>query len=87
MPETVSIGRARAADQSRAPSPTATSEMLRSLLLLIVCVGLALLCVTRAIARDAFSLWDAGYYLSALGALLALGRVLERGRTDPGGAS
>lgn len=42
-----------------------------NLALLGTSVLAAVICVTRAFASDEFSLWDVGYYLSALGILLA----------------
>jgi hypothetical protein len=43
-----------------------------NLFLLGASVLAAVICVTRAFASDAFSLWDVGYYLSALGIILSL---------------
>jgi hypothetical protein len=52
--------------------------MARSIALSVACLIAALVCVRNAIERDAFSLWDVGYYLAALGALLCLGRMFQK---------
>lgn len=51
--------------------------MARYIALLVACLAAALLCVLKAIQRDAFSLWDVGYYLAALATLLCLGRIFQ----------
>lgn len=52
--------------------------MARYIALSVACLIAALVCVWNAIERDTFSLWDVGYYLAALGALLCLGRMFQK---------
>lgn len=52
--------------------------MKRNLTLLLTCLALTLLCVRNAAASPAFSLWDAGYYLGALGTVLCMQSLLRR---------
>lgn len=72
---------ARPPTEEARPSGT-RKPMLSYLLLLVACLATALLSITRAAGSPAFTLWDVGCYLSALGAVLCL-RGLLAPRTPP----
>lgn len=47
--------------------------------LFFACLSCAVLCMTNALSSPRLSLWDVGFYLSALGAFLSVLRVLRSG--------
>lgn len=58
----------------------------RCMLPLVLCLLAAAGSIFKAASRDAFSLWDVGYYLAILGALLCIERLVQGRSQSPAAA-
>jgi hypothetical protein len=62
-------------------------SVLRHILILVLCVLATVGSILQSAARESFSLWDAGYYLALLGALLSIRRLSNLGPQSSAGIS
>lgn len=62
-------------------------SVIRYILLLVLCLLAMIGSILESAARESFSLWDAGYYLAILGALLSIRRLSSAGPRSASGLS
>ncbi|MFO0579614.1 MAG: Ig-like domain-containing protein [Polyangia bacterium] len=62
-------------------------SVIRYILLLVLCLLATVGSILESAARESFSLWDVGYYLAILGALLSIRRLSSAGDQDTAGLS
>lgn len=62
-------------------------SVIRYILLLVLCLLATVGSILESAARESFSLWDVGYYLAILGALLSIRRLSSTGRPSASGLS